>query len=76
MFLAAARTLAASVSDERLGAGFLFPPIGELRSVARAIAVAVAGPGFEREIDAAMWRPDYVPYLRERSVERRQRGTD
>jgi malate dehydrogenase (oxaloacetate-decarboxylating) len=76
MFLVAARTLAASVSDERLGAGFLFPPIGELRSVARAIAVAVAGPGFEREIDAAMWRPDYVPYLRERSVERRQRGTD
>jgi malic enzyme len=76
MFLTAARTLAASVSDERLRAGFVFPPIGELRSVAQAIAVAVAGPGFEREIDEAMWRPDYVPYLRERSVERRQRGTD
>jgi malic enzyme len=76
MFLTAARTLAASVSDERLRAGFLFPPIGELRSVAQAIAVAVAGPGFEREIDEAMWRPHYVPYLRERSVERRQRGTD
>jgi malic enzyme len=76
MFLTAARTLAASVSDERLRAGFLFPPIGELRSVAQAIAVAVAGPGFEREIDEAMWRPDYVPYLPERSMERRQRGTD
>lgn len=76
MFLTAARTLAASVSDNRLRAGFLFPPIGELRSVARAIAVAVAGPGFEHEIDASMWRPAYVPYLRERSVERRQRGTD
>jgi malic enzyme len=76
MFLTAARTLASSVSDDRLRAGFLFPPIGELRSVARAIAVAVAGPGFERGIDDAMWQPAYVPYVPERSVERRQRGTD
>ena len=76
MFLAAARTLAAAVSDERLRAGFLFPPIGDLRSVARAIAAAVAGPGFEAAIDAAMWRPAYVPYVPERSTERRQRAAD
>jgi malic enzyme len=76
MFLAAARTLAGCVSEDRLRAGFLFPPISELRSVARAIALAVAGPGFESQIDAAMWQPAYVPYLAERSVERRQRTTD
>ena len=76
MFLAAARTLAGCVSDDRLRAGFLFPPISELRSVARAIALAVAGPGFESQIDAAMWQPAYVPYLPERSIERRQRATD
>jgi malic enzyme len=76
MFLAAARTLAGCVSDDRLRAGLLFPPISELRSVARAIALAVAGPGFEGQIDAAMWQPAYVPYVPERSTERRQRTTD
>jgi malic enzyme len=76
MFLAAARTLAACVSDDRLRAGLLFPPISELRSVARAIALAVAGPGFENEIDAAMWQPAYVPYLPKRSIERRQGSAD
>jgi malate dehydrogenase (oxaloacetate-decarboxylating) len=76
MFLAAARTLAASVSDERLRARCLFPPISDLRAVARSIALAVAGPGFESEIDAAMWQPAYVPYEPDRSIERRQRAAD
>ena len=75
LFLAAARTLAAAVSDERLAAGALYPPVAELRPVTRAIALAVAsatrGAGMsgldphadlEAEIDAAMWWPDYVPY--------------
>ena len=40
-FLTAAEELAASVSTDRLAAGGIFPPIGELRPIARRIAVAV-----------------------------------
>jgi malic enzyme len=76
LFLAAARTLATCVSDERLAAGALFPPVDALRPVTRAIARAVAheavaagitgfpaGADVDTEVDAAMWWPDYVPYV-------------
>jgi malic enzyme len=76
LFLVAARTLAAQVPDERLASGALYPTVDRLRSVTRAIALAVAtaaredGLGavavdadLEAVVDAAMWWPDYVPYL-------------
>ena len=72
MFLAAARELAASVSDERLAAGALYPPVSALREVSRRIALAVAGPERAGEVDGAMWWPDYVPYLPARPAERRR----
>ena len=85
MFLLAARTLADAVTAERLASGALYPPVGDLRSVSRAIAIAVAreavetglagiAPGHEIEalIDAAMWSPAYVPYLPARPAERRR----
>ena len=75
MVLAAARTLASRVTEARLAAGALYPPISELRAVSRDVAVAVASeairsghaPSIEddalqSEIDAAMWWPAYVPY--------------
>jgi malate dehydrogenase (oxaloacetate-decarboxylating) len=75
MVLAAARTLAERVTDARLAAGALYPPISELRSVSHDVAVAVAGEAIRSgnaprieddvlraEIDAAMWWPAYVPY--------------
>ncbi|MHB8399181.1 MAG: NAD-dependent malic enzyme [Candidatus Limnocylindrales bacterium] len=42
MFLAAARALAGHVTAERFAAGGLYPPVAELRTVARSVAVAVA----------------------------------
>jgi malic enzyme len=76
MFLAASRAVARSVSAERLQQGALFPPVSELRTVSRAVALAVvreardAGLGrglrdeqIEPSVDALMWFPDYVPYV-------------
>jgi malate dehydrogenase (oxaloacetate-decarboxylating) len=74
-FLIAAQELAASVSPERLAAGAIYPPISELRSIARRIAVAVVrrlrDTGYGRQfrdedigpaVDKAMWTPEYLPY--------------
>ncbi len=77
MFLLAARVLAASVGDERLAAGALYPSVNDLRGVSRRVAVAVAREAgglddVEAAIDAAMWWPDYVPYLPLRPVDRRR----
>jgi malic enzyme len=70
----AARTLADLVDPGRLAAGALYPPIGELRRVARSIAVAVVrhlrDTGYGRQyrdeeigpaVEQAMWWPDYLP---------------
>src|SRR3990170_2080313 len=75
MVLAAARTLAGEVSAGRLQDGALYPPISDLRSVSRAITLAVAREAIrsglaspvedlEAEVDAAMWWPAYAPYVR------------
>ena len=73
MVLVAARTLAAEVTADRLAGGTLYPPIADLRSVSRAIALAVgreaissglapSSETLEADVDAAMWWPAYVPY--------------
>jgi malic enzyme len=74
-FMTAAQELAASVSLERLSVGGIYPPISELRSIARRIAIAVVrklrDTGYGRQfrdediepaVDAAMWTPAYLPY--------------
>ena len=74
-FLVAARRLADMATPAELAEGALFPPIAELRRVAREIAIAVVGhlgdEGVGRRfrpaeipaaVDAAMWKPGYVPY--------------
>ncbi len=75
MVVAAARALADSVDAGRLAGGALYPPVANLRSVARSVALAVAREAIsagladpndrlEADIDDAMWWPDYVPYIR------------
>jgi malic enzyme len=74
-FLTAAQELAGSVSPERLAAGAIYPPISELRAIARRIAIAVVrrlrDTGYGRQfrdeeieaaVDDAMWTPAYRPY--------------
>jgi malate dehydrogenase (oxaloacetate-decarboxylating) len=74
-FLVAARRLAELTPPSALAAGALFPPISDLRVVAREIAITVVahlgqlGVGrrfppaaIPEAVDAAMWRPAYVRY--------------
>ncbi len=76
MLLAAAVTLAGLVPPDRLAQGAMFPALSELRSISRAIALAVAreardgGVGqlcsdelLERAVDEAMWVPEYPTLL-------------
>ncbi len=87
MFLLAARALATAVTDDRLAIGAIYPPVGALRAVTRAIATAVAreaidaglagvdpGTDVDALIDGAMWWPAYVPYVPVRHAERRRAG--
>lgn len=72
-FLVAARELAGMLTAERLETGALYPPIRQLRSVARTVAVAVvrharqSGYGrqyrdeeIEPAVDRAIWEPQYL----------------
>jgi len=85
MFLLAAQTLAKLVSDDRLASGALYPPVGDLRTVSRSIAIEVATEAVSAGlaaidpatdiadlVDGAMWWPAYVPYLPAHPVERRR----
>ena len=74
IFYVAARTLAGHVTPERFATGALYPPIADLRSISRDITLAVAreamrsgvaapNDALEADVDAAMWWPDYVPYV-------------
>jgi malic enzyme len=81
MFLKAALTLADQVSEERLAAGALYPPVESLSDISREVALAVATEAVESgvagvraetdlatAVDEAMWWPSYVPYIRSRAA--------
>ncbi len=75
MFLAAARALAACVSEEDLEQGSLLPPLTTVRSLSARIAAAVADEAYLQGlapgprpadtlafVTAQMWTPDYPAY--------------
>jgi len=72
MFLVAATTLAGMVPAERIEHGAIYPRLTDLRSISRAIAIAVAREGrdqrvapmatdaeIESAVDASVWTPQY-----------------
>ena len=76
LFLAAARSLAACVSQDRLESGAIYPSQADLRQVSTHVAVAVVDlvqreqhactvdrQEVERVVREAMWYPEYVPYV-------------
>jgi malic enzyme len=76
-FMTAADELARSLAPERRADGGIYPPISDLRGIARRIAVAVVrclrDTGYGRQfrdeeiepaVNAAMWVPEYRPYRR------------
>lgn len=76
MFLAAARTLADSVTEHDLAQGRIYPSLTRVREVSLKIAVSVArlarerglatepaALDLERSIEAMMYKPEYVPFV-------------
>ena len=72
-FLVAAKTLASLTPPARAS---IYPPIAQLRSISRSVAIAVIEAGaaagwaptvaadrVPELVDAAMWSPAYRPYL-------------
>jgi malic enzyme len=73
MFIAAAKALANTVTEDLLASGALYPPMGQVRGVSHAVAHAVADQAVadgvahpivdvEAIIGQTMWNPTYIPY--------------
>jgi len=75
MFIAAARTLAGLVRDEELAEGRMYPALGRIHEVSRAIALAVAEEAFAKGLNSGsrpenlsdyiqsqMFKPEYPDY--------------
>jgi malate dehydrogenase (oxaloacetate-decarboxylating)(NADP+) len=69
MFMAAARTLAASVGEDDLAQGSLYPPLNRVRDVSAHIATSVAEVAFRDDL-AGIERPDdLLEYIRSQMYE-------
>jgi malate dehydrogenase (oxaloacetate-decarboxylating)(NADP+) len=64
MFLVAAKTLAAQLTDQQIKSGMLFPPISEILNVAIKISAAVAQVIFDHGLAGkGIKRPDYDDHI-------------
>jgi len=69
MFLAAADTLAAMVSQEDLDQGSLYPPLKNMREVSAAIATSVAEVVFKRGLAGVAKPADMAAFVRQNMYE-------
>jgi malate dehydrogenase (oxaloacetate-decarboxylating)(NADP+) len=64
MFLAAAKTLAGSVSSQAIEQGLLYPPLRELRAISARIAAAVATAACEAGVARVAPPADFIDSIR------------
>jgi malate dehydrogenase (oxaloacetate-decarboxylating)(NADP+) len=69
MFDAAARSLAATVTDESLATGLIYPPLTMIRDVSHQIAVAVAKVAWKEGLAARPEPKDVETYIRSQMYE-------
>lgn len=69
MFLAAAETLAAMVSDADLAQGSLYPPLVSVREVSARIGAAVAAVAYKQGLARVAEPADLLAYVRSRMYE-------
>ncbi|MDA3857707.1 MAG: oxaloacetate-decarboxylating malate dehydrogenase, partial [Roseovarius sp.] len=69
MFLAAADALAHEVSQQRLDAGTLYPPLSDIRNISLNIAVAVAEKAFETGVAQAEQPQDVASHIQAKMYE-------
>jgi len=67
MFLVAAKTLASLVEESDLELGRVYPPLGDIRTVSRSIAIEVAREAFDQGLTDKE-RPDDLTSLIERNM--------
>jgi malate dehydrogenase (oxaloacetate-decarboxylating)(NADP+) len=64
MFLIAARTLAATVTDDDLKRGSLFPALGQIREVSASIAIATARVAYDHDLASVPRPADLEAFVR------------
>ena len=69
MFMAAARALAASVGEDDLAQGSLYPPLNRVRDVSAHIATSVAEVAFRSDLAGIEQPDDILEYIRSQMYE-------
>jgi malate dehydrogenase (oxaloacetate-decarboxylating)(NADP+) len=71
MFLTAARTLAAALTEADVKRGAIFPALGRIREVSAAIATAVARVAYDRDLATVPMPRDLGAFVRDQMYDPR-----